>query len=95
MRKLITFICVFLFNQIFFAQKEQYYDFIKAWNFIKYYHPDLASGKTDADSLFLTTVKNINSKDDFNAVIDKLSKNLNKKLTILAPTETSNSKSKL
>ncbi len=89
MKKLITFICILFFNQIFFAQKEQYYDFIKAWNFIKYYHPDLASGKTDADSLFLATIKNINSRDDFNSVINKLSKNLNKKLTILAPTETS------
>lgn len=89
MKKLITFIGVLLFNQIFFAQKEQYYDFIKAWNFMKYYHPDLASGKTNADSLFLASVKNINSKDDFNSVIDKLSQNLNKKLTILAPAETS------
>ncbi|WEK71614.1 MAG: S41 family peptidase [Candidatus Chryseobacterium colombiense] len=89
MKKLIIFIFILLFNQILFAQKEQYYDFIKAWNFIKYYHPDLASGKTDADSLFLASVKNINSKDDFNSVIDKLSKNLNKKLTILAPAETS------
>lgn len=89
MKKLATFIFIFLFNQIIFAQKDPYYDFIKTWNFIKYYHPDVASGKIDADSLFLVTVKNINSKDDFNTVINKLSQNLNKNLTTSAPAETS------
>lgn len=89
MKKFITFILILLFNQIIFAQKDQYYDFIKTWNFIKYYHLDIASGKMDADSLFLVTVKNINSKDNFNSVINKLSQNLNKKLTTSAPAETS------
>lgn len=89
MKKTITFIFIILFSQIIFAQKEQYYDFIKTWNFIKYYHPDVASGKVDADSLFLVTVKNINSKDDCNSVINKLSQNLNKNLTNTAPTDTS------
>ncbi len=89
MKKLINVIFILLFNQIIFAQKDQYYDFIKTWNFIKYYHPDVASGKIDADSLFLHTVKNINSKDDFNSVIGKLSQNLNKNLSIPAPAETS------
>ena len=73
MKKLIIFIFIFAFNQIIFAQKNQYADFIKTWNFIKYYHPDVASGKVDADSLFLSTVKNINSKDDFNSVINTTS----------------------
>jgi len=89
MKKIILFICILIFNQIIFAQKDQYYDFIKTWNFIKYYHPDVASGKIDADSLFLNTIKNINSKDDFNSVIHKLSQNLNKNLTIPAPAEAS------
>ncbi|RZJ50213.1 MAG: hypothetical protein EOO19_03695 [Chryseobacterium sp.] len=62
---------------------------MKTWNFIKYYHPDVASGKIDADSLFLITLKSVDSKDDFNSVIGKLSKNLNKKLTNPAPVETS------
>lgn len=89
MKKTITFIFIILLHQIIFAQKDQYYDFIKTWNFIKYYHPDVASGKVNADSLFLVTVKNINSKDDFNSVINKLSQNLNKNLTNPAPTDTS------
>jgi C-terminal processing protease CtpA/Prc len=89
MKKISLFIFIILFNQIIFAQKDQYYDFMKTWNFIKYYHPDVASGKIDADSLFLNTAKNINSKDDFNSVIHKLSQNLNKNLSTSAPTETS------
>jgi len=89
MKKIIIFIFFILFNQIIFAQKEQYYNFITTWNFIKYYHPDLASGKVNADSLFFKTVKSINSKDDFNSVIHKLSQNLNKNLTTSDPTETS------
>jgi C-terminal processing protease CtpA/Prc len=84
---LILLFC--LFQQFIFAQKDQYNDFMKTWNFIKYYHPDVASGKIDADSLFLTTLKNINSKDDFNSVIEKLSQNLNKNFTNSVPTETS------
>jgi len=89
MKKTITFIFIIFLHQIIFAQKNQYYDFIKTWNFIKYYHPDVASGKVNADSLFLVTVKNINSKDNFNSVINKLSQNLNKNLTNPAPTDTS------
>ena len=88
--KKATFILLFcLFHQFIFAQKDQYNDFMKTWNFIKYYHPDVASGKIDADSLFLITLKNISSKDDFNSVIGKLSQHLNKNFTIPAPTETS------
>jgi C-terminal processing protease CtpA/Prc len=89
MKKTAIFISFFLFQQIIFAQKEQYYDFMKTWNFIKYYHPAVASGKIDADSLFLNTIKNISSKDDFNSIIGKLSQNLNKNFITLAPAETS------
>ncbi|GAA4151833.1 hypothetical protein GCM10022217_05980 [Chryseobacterium ginsenosidimutans] len=88
--KKTTFILLFcLFQQFIFAQKDQYNDFMKTWNFIKYYHPAVASGKVDADSLFLNTIKNISSKDDFNSIIGKLSQNLNKNFITLAPTETS------
>ncbi|MFP3592676.1 S41 family peptidase [Chryseobacterium sp. SIMBA_038] len=89
MKKTVFILFFFLLQQFIFAQKEQYYDFIKTWNFIKYYHPDLASGKIDADSLFLVTIKNLSSKDDFNSVIGKLTQNLNKNFTIPAPIETS------
>lgn len=89
MRKVSIIIIFLLFQHSVFAQKNQYYDFLKAWNFIKYYHPDVASRKIDADSLFLVNIKTINSKDDFNSVIGKLSRHLNKNLTTPAPKETS------
>ena len=89
MKRTFFLLLLFFFQQNLFAQKDQLYDFMKTWNFIKYYHPDVASGKIDADSLFLVTLKNVDSKDDFNSIIGKLSKNLNKKLTNPAPAETS------
>ncbi|MCX8523030.1 S41 family peptidase [Chryseobacterium formosus] len=89
MKKTSIIIIFLLFQHSVFAQKNQYNDFIKTWNFIKYYHPDVASGKVDSDSLFLSTIKNISSKDDFNSVIGKLSANLNKKLTHPVLAETS------
>lgn len=89
MKKTSVLLIFFLFQQYIFAQKDQYYDFIKTWNFIKYYHPDLASGKIDADSLFLVNVKNISSQDNFNSVVEKLTGKLNKKFTTSAPAETS------
>ncbi|WP_426474744.1 S41 family peptidase [Chryseobacterium balustinum] len=89
MKKTSVLLIFFLFQQSVFAQKDQYYDFIKTWNFIKYYHPDLASRKIDADSLFLVNVKNISSQDDFNSIVDKLTGKLNKKFTASAPAETS------
>ncbi len=89
MKKTLVLLIFFLFQQSVFAQKDQYYDFIKTWNFIKYYHPDLASGKINADSLFLVNVKNISAQDDFNSVTEKLTSKLNKKFTASAPAETS------
>ena len=89
MKKISILIVFLLFQHSVFAQKNYYYDYIKTWNFIKYYHPDLAAGKVDADSLFLNTFKNISSKDDFNSIIGKLSQHLNKNLTTPAPKETS------
>lgn len=89
MRK-ISIVCIFLFfHQYISAQKNPQYDFIKTWNFIKYYHPDLASGKVNADSLFLANVKGVNTNDDFNAVITKLTSKLNKNFITSAPSETS------
>ena len=89
MKKTSVLLIFFLFQQSVFAQKDQYYDFIKTWNFIKYYHPDLASGKINADSLFLVNVKNISAQDDFNSVTEKLTSKLNKKFAASAPVETS------
>ncbi|MDW9382949.1 hypothetical protein, partial [Chryseobacterium sp. JV558] len=63
------------------AQKDRYPYFMKTWNFIKYYHPDVANGKKDADSLFLETIGKVNEQSDENAVITLLSKNLNNKFS--------------
>lgn len=89
MKKTLVLLIFFLFQQSVSAQKDQYYDFIKTWNFIKYYHPDLASGKINADSLFLVNVKNISAQDDFNSITEKLTAKLNKKFTTSAPAEIS------
>jgi hypothetical protein len=53
------FISYYDFQQLVFTQKDQYYPFIKTWDFIKYYHPDLTSRKIDADSLFLANIEKI------------------------------------
>lgn len=89
MKKTSVLLIFFLLQQSVLAQKDQYYDFIKIWNFIKYYHPDLASGKINADSLFLVNVKNISAQDDFNSITEKLTSKLNKKFAASAPVETS------
>ena len=39
------------------AQLSPQLEYIKIWNFLKYYHPDLASGKVDADSIFLAHIE--------------------------------------
>lgn len=77
MKKSTLFIVFLAIQQFIFAQKNQYADFIKTWNFIKYYHPDLASRKTNADSLFLVSVEKVNGKESFNDVIKLLLQNLN------------------
>ncbi|MCI3936913.1 S41 family peptidase [Chryseobacterium aahli] len=89
LKRIIFSLVLFLFQQNLFAQTEQQFIFFKTWNFLKYYHPDLASGKVNADSLFLANVKGINTDDDFNAVINKLTSKLNKNFITPAPAETS------
>lgn len=57
MYRSILFFLVGSLSGISFGQEkvnnELYCAYFKTWNFLKYYHPDLASGKRDADSLFL------------------------------------------
>ena len=54
-----AFFCTFLLSVK--AQRgnstEHLYTFIKVWGFLKYYHPALASGKMDADSIFKEGIK--------------------------------------
>lgn len=74
MRLSITFIC-FFFIHLAFAQVNTHYETIKVWNFLKYYHPDLASGKVNADSLFLEHIGR--SYKTLNESIAGLTKSLN------------------
>jgi len=76
MKKITFFILFLIIQQSIFAQKNQYADFIKTWNFIKYYHHDLASRKIDADSLFLVNIENVSPKQNFNEIITLLTRNL-------------------
>lgn len=53
--------------------------YFKTWNYLKYYHPDLASGKVDADSLFfkyLPEIQTAKGDEVFNDVIHVLLSNL-------------------
>ncbi|WP_341904101.1 S41 family peptidase [Fluviicola taffensis] len=79
MHKSIILSLALVFFSFSFGQKttkqETYYLYFKTWNFIKYYHPDLASGRIDADSLFLTYlsgVEQIANKESFNKLIDQI-----------------------
>ncbi|PTB97232.1 hypothetical protein C9994_03705 [Marivirga lumbricoides] len=78
-KNLVLLITLFISYQIS-AQEKSPYDYIKVWNFLKFYHPDLASGKIDADSLFL---ENINQSQylDINESIELLTKNLKNQFT--------------
>lgn len=47
--------------------------FIKVWGFIKYYHPLIASGKLDWDSVFVNNIQGIinanNNNNEFNFLL--------------------------
>jgi len=78
MRKSVTFI-VLILSSLAFGQKipkaEGYFVYFKTWNFIKYFHPDLASGKVNADSLFfrhLPEVEQVPDKKSFNGFVKNI-----------------------
>ncbi|WP_179472142.1 S41 family peptidase [Chryseobacterium sp. H1D6B] len=81
MRKRIILFFLIIIQQTIYAQKEQYNQFMKTWNFLKFYHPDLAGRKIDADSLFLVNIEKVNEKSDANTIIRQLSENLNNKFS--------------
>ena len=81
MKKIFILFFVIVIHAALYAQKDRYLYFMKTWNFIQYYHPDVASGKKDADSLFLETIGKVDGKSDENTVITLLSANLNHKFS--------------
>lgn len=82
----LTILLTFLVSLNLSAQKELF-NYVKVWNFIKYYHPDLASGKKDADSLFLAHIPKDNG--DFNRIVSNLTKELSNSKTVNSKPETS------
>ncbi len=89
MKRIYFFLTVPVFTKLPVPKLNKQFIFFKTWNFIKYYHPDVAGRKIDADSLFLVTLKTIKSTDEPNSIIKKLSQNLNNSFKIPAPQETS------
>ncbi len=73
MYRSILLVLALLMNSVLFGQKQTsteqlYVIYFKTWNFLKYYHPDLASGKRDADSLFLKHLPEIPALKDQKAI---------------------------
>lgn len=54
---------VFSFSQTPLQAEHQFY-FFKVWNFTKYYHPALADGTVNADTLFLRNLKLVDKVKD-------------------------------
>ncbi len=78
MRKIFLIICLFFLQQLH-AKENPVFDFIKVWNFLKYYHPDLASGKQNADSLFLNHIESkiLNINQSISILTKGLTNNVN------------------
>lgn len=98
----LTAICIFLllsqslFAQANFSTEKKFY-FFKVWGFLKYDHPALATGKIDADSVFLNTLPAVDaatSQVQFNHVMLGLLKQLNG-LVKLTPARTTANVKKL
>lgn len=76
MGKTLTVLIIVIISFRLSAQEKSPYEYIKVWNFLKFYHPDLASGKIDADSLFLENIHQAQQLD-INQSIRLLTRNLN------------------
>jgi len=87
MRSLVRLVvCLLLFNIVNVSARnkkisdtEKYSHFFQTWNFLKYYHPAFATGKLNADSVFLINVASlpaITTADPFNALVLKIVKDL-------------------
>jgi len=85
--KLIPLCFFMLWSQVMLAQTglntDKKFYFFKVWGFLKYDHPALASGRVDADSVFLTTLTAVDAaknKAQFNSIILTLLQQLNAKI---------------
>ncbi|MCW4470702.1 S41 family peptidase [Flavobacterium sp. MFBS3-15] len=90
MKKSVALLILLSITSLLNAQSiepaESQIHFFKVWNYVKYYHPSVAGGSINADTLFLQnigTVDQIKTTEEFNAFVssflDKLPKAENKK----------------
>ncbi|WP_288447347.1 S41 family peptidase [uncultured Chryseobacterium sp.] len=70
--------------------KVKYY-YLKTWGFLKYYHPALASGRIDADSIFINNFASVDQAQNakqLNTILLKIINDLNREQTFkAAPTK--------
>ncbi|MCU7618444.1 S41 family peptidase [Chryseobacterium sp. PBS4-4] len=80
---LLTIVCTLFTIHTFAQQSDQIkvkYYYLKTWGFLKYYHPALASGRIDADSIFLKNyeaVDKIKNASQLDAILSGMISNLN------------------
>lgn len=89
MKKLFLLAFSFTFFQAMSQNTADKYlaDYIKVWGFLKYYHPAVAGGKTDADALFMEWIGKIRAaKNDhaYAALLDDISLSLGKVPAVVA-----------
>lgn len=87
--KKIVLILSLLVTTLSFSQKistvDKHFYFYKVWNFTKYYHPALAKGTVNADTLFfknLLVLDKISSNEEFDLFIKNYLKELPKTVAI-------------
>lgn len=87
--KKIIFILALLLTTLSFSQKistaDKHFYFYKVWNFTKYYHPALAKGTVNADTLFFTNLPildKIESNEEFDLFIKNYLKELPKTIAV-------------
>lgn len=87
---LFSLLTMFCFGQSTAHTKVKYH-YLKTWGFLKYYHPALASGRMDADSIFLSYFAAADKAGDakqLDAVLSKMISSLNAGQTFRpAPTQ--------
>jgi len=88
MKKTIFILALFL-TTLSFSQKistvDKHFYFYKVWNFTKYYHPALAKGTVNADTLFfsnLPLLDKVESNEEFDLFIQNYLKKLPKTVAI-------------
>lgn len=82
MKKILLILLLFLFNstsaQINIPENKKIESLVRVWGLLKYHHPEVSRGKFDINKKFLemlTTLENINSRQEFNYALYNWVKN--------------------